>query len=204
MLHFSEQMRTQSFSLIQLPDLTLIVLNEAVSCTYHILSMKENIIRSKRNHHTKTPPQAQPNTFRSVRSVHISDIIVRSLHHPLLIPAPPLYRRRNPTRLELPRTYHIRVLINRSRNQRLLRGEEVAENGIRYERRGEPPDVEHVVNVFCAANFSFERRIDLGGHAGDVRHDGDEEGDDGAPIRAGFVVAIAAVGSVEAGDCMMN
>ena len=90
--------------------------------------------------------------------------------------------------------------------RRLIRPE-VGKHDIGHKGGCEAPNVKHVVDVFSTSNAGLQAWVDGSSHAGQVGNDGDEEGSDGAPVGAGFIVPVAPAGLVERWDidvCLLH
>ena len=84
------------------------------------------------------------------------------------------------------------------RNKRIRIRPEMAQQAVARKSTRESPNVKHVIDVLRTSSINL--RVDRVCHAGNIGDDGDEEGYDGAPVGAVFVVPVAAVCFVQSWD----
>jgi len=63
--------------------------------------------------------------------------------------------------LILNRTQNVSILMDRGRDECFLSREELSKYAVENECASEAPEVEHVVDVFCAADMGLQTGIDL-------------------------------------------
>ena len=125
-----------------------------------------------------------------------------------------------PVVLILDVTNDLDILMDRCRDECFFSGDEPSQKTVDDEGAGEAPDVEHVVDLGCAADLGLKAGIDLRGpdgksaevlaiwdrmcgsawrgdlHSGNVRDDGHNESDYSAPIGSKDIVAVAAMSTI--------